>query len=392
MPFTLTAEQERDLREAIVEAFSPGDLAIAVRDHVKEDLHNLTAPGTHQQQAFGLVRACRQRGWLDRLVFGVIAERRDNPKVIDVTRRLGLHPAGPPGGFEKLVGPNVAMVDLHPWLARCSVAASRVCQVRVRGQKEGSGFLVGPDAVLTNHHVVAAALDQPGELSFVFDYARSASGEVHPGVAFAGKQVIAWSPQGPHSQWSEAAAPGEDELDFALVALAEPAGTRGLGGATQGRARGWIDVSPAAHDFAGSRGLAILQHPLGEPGQLAVVGRYEQDRRTVGGRLLDQSVDISLRTDVNALRGLVEDKHGRFLPHPAGEHHLLLVPTRQSGEMPFRLRRLDSELLQPRAHLGYLSAPADQTAAQEIPRADDRDVLAQRGVQEGRVGVPLGRD
>jgi V8-like Glu-specific endopeptidase len=270
MAFSLSAEQERDLRAAIVDAFSPGDLGIAVRDHVKDDLHNLTAPGTHQQQAFGLVQACRQRGWLDRLVFGVIAERRDNPKVIDVTRRLGLHPAGPPGGFEKLVGPNVALVDLHPWLARCSVAASRVCQVRVRGQKEGSGFLVGPDTVLTNHHVVASAIDQPDELSFVFDHARAASGEVHPGVAFAGKQVISWSPQGPHSQWSESAVPGEDELDFALVALTEPAGTRGLGGATQGRARGWIDVSPAAHDFAGSRGLAILQHPLGDPVKLAL--------------------------------------------------------------------------------------------------------------------------
>lgn len=272
MAFTLTAEQERDLREAIVAAFSPGDLAIAVRDHVGEDLHNLAAPGPHRHQAFGLVQACRQRGWLDRLLFGVVAERRDNPKVIDLARRLGLHPAGEPGGFEKLVGPNVALVDLHPWLARCSAAAARVCQVRVRGQKEGTGFLVGPDAVLTNHHVVAGALDQPGELSFVFDYARAASGEVYPGVAFAGKQVIAWSPQGPDGQWSDpvAAAPGEDELDFALIALSEPAGARGLGGATQGQPRGWLDVSPAVHDFAGARGLAILSHPLGDPVKLAL--------------------------------------------------------------------------------------------------------------------------
>ena len=272
MPFTLPPEQERDLREAIVDAFSPGDLAIAVRDHVRDDLHNLTASGTHAQQVFGLVQACRQRGWLDRLVFGVIAERRENPKVIDLARRLGLHPAGQPGGLEKLVGPNLALVDLHPWLARCSAAASWVCQVRVHGQKAGSGFLVGPDAVLTNHHVVATALDQPAELSFVFDYARAASGAIHPGVAFAGRQLLAWSPNRPDSQWSDPASaePGEDELDFALVALTEPAGARGLGGTTQGRSRGWLEVSPVAHDFAGARGLAILQHPLGDPVKLAL--------------------------------------------------------------------------------------------------------------------------
>lgn len=89
--------------------------------------------------------------------------------------------AGAPGRVEKLVGPNTAMVDLHPWLHRCSALASCVCQVRVRGKKEGTGFLVGPDAVLTNHHVVEAALGAPGELAFVFDYARAVTGEVHPG-------------------------------------------------------------------------------------------------------------------------------------------------------------------------------------------------------------------
>jgi Trypsin-like peptidase domain/Effector-associated domain 1 len=289
MRVALTAEQERELREVLVEAFAPGDLAIVVRDHVREDLHNLTAPGTHRQQAFGLLQACRQRGWLDRLVFGVLAERGEDPRVIDLARRLGLHPAGPPGGLEKLVGPNLAMVDLHPWLARCSEAAARVCQVRVRGEKAGSGFLVGPDAVLTSYHVIAATLDQPGELAFVFDHARTASGDVHPGVAFAGAQRIAGSPPGSHRQWDEpepaVAELGADELDFALVRLAEPAGALGIGGAAHGRPRGWIALSPAAHDFAAAPGLAILQHPLGDPVKLALdfadQGRPSRDGRRV---------------------------------------------------------------------------------------------------------------
>jgi hypothetical protein len=271
MPVMLTGEQESQLRAAIVAALSPGDLALVVHDHVRDELHNLTGPGTYPQQVFELIGACRQRGWLDRLVLGVIAERGGNPAVIEFARRAGLHPAGPPGGVEKLVGPNIAMVDLQPWLHRCGVLGARVCQVRVSGQR-ATGFLVGPDAVLTNHHVVVDALDNPGALSFVFDHARTISGHVHPGVTFLGKRIIAALRGGPEGQWHDplSAVLGEDELDVALVQLREPAGTCGIGDRSNGRPRGWIEISAAPYDFAGNAGLAILQHPLGEPVKLAL--------------------------------------------------------------------------------------------------------------------------
>jgi trypsin-like peptidase/effector-associated domain 1 (EAD1)-containing protein len=272
MSLALTPEQDRDLREAILDAFSPADLPIAVHDHVEVHLHNLVAPGPFPAQVFELIAACRRRGWLDRLVFGVIAERGDNPKVIDLARRLGVHPAGAPGGFEKLVGANRTLVDPLPWLSRCGAAAARVCQVRWNGQKQGSGFLVGPDAVLTCHHVVAGALDNPGELAFVFDYARTATGDIDDGMTFAGKQVLAWSATGPKSQFDEspAALPGEGELDMALVQLTRPAGKLGFGDTSKGRTRGWIAVPAAAYDFASHAGLAILQHPYGHPVKLGL--------------------------------------------------------------------------------------------------------------------------
>jgi S1-C subfamily serine protease len=272
MPFTLTSAQQRELREVIIDAYSPGDLAILARDHLGQPLHNLVASGTYRQQVFELVEACRQRGWLARLAFGVITERGENPRVIDFARDAGMHPAGAPGHIEKLVGPNTAFVDVHPWLHRCSLLASRVCQVRVRGKNEGTGFLVGPDTVLTNHHVVADALDAPAELSFVFDYVRGATGDVHPGVAFAAAEVRAASPLGPEAQWDDPVAVvlGDGELDFALIRLAEHVGTRGLADGGGGRPRGWIEFVPTPFDFAGTAGLAILQHPRGDPVKLAL--------------------------------------------------------------------------------------------------------------------------
>jgi hypothetical protein len=59
--------------------------------------------------------------------------------------------------------------------------------------------------------------------------------------------------------------------------------------------------------------------------------------------------------------------------------------------VPLGVRGPHAQPLQPRGHLGDLAAPAQQPVAPELARVDDRDVLAQRRIQERGVGVPLGR-
>lgn len=83
--------------------------------------------------------------------------------------------------------------------------------------------------------------------------------------------MLAASPLGPEGQWDDPVLVtlGE-ELDFALVRLAEPAGSRGLADQGNGRPRGWIEIAPERFDFEATAGLAILQHPRGDPVKLAV--------------------------------------------------------------------------------------------------------------------------
>src|SRR5262249_23926773 len=141
-------------------------------------LDHMSAPGPLPHVVRNAVNFCRRQGSLSRLVFAIAAERPENDDVVRLTQELKLHPAA--GRLEALVSENLAMVDVHVWMQRCAVAAARVCQVLVSGSKQGTGFLVGPDAVLTAYHVVGSAVDRLDTLAFRFDYARTPAGEVHP--------------------------------------------------------------------------------------------------------------------------------------------------------------------------------------------------------------------
>ena len=79
-------------------------------------------------------------------------------------------------GLEKRFGGSFLGSE---WLQRGAELAARVCVVRLNSAPRGTGFLVGPDLVLTCRHVIAPVLDEGRSLSdlrFVFDHARGPDG------------------------------------------------------------------------------------------------------------------------------------------------------------------------------------------------------------------------
>ena len=66
---------------------------------------------------------------------------------------------------------------------------------------------------------------------------------------------------------------GPDELDYALIRLADPVGDLPLGGASadpEAQPRQWIDTNADAPTLAAGNQVFLLQHPKGKPLQLAV--------------------------------------------------------------------------------------------------------------------------
>jgi trypsin-like peptidase/effector-associated domain 1 (EAD1)-containing protein len=167
--------------------------------------------------------------------------------------------------LQKKVVPASQFYDPAAWRAAFAKAESRVCLVNTPNVC-GTGFLVGPDLILTNHHVLKAMLPARGEgarVQVVFDY------KLRPdGSRGSGRLTTL------HADWHLESSPASDvdtmvgtrprdasaqELDFVLARLAAPVG-RDL---IDGGERNWFTVPSAPVDFPPNSPLIILQHPGG---------------------------------------------------------------------------------------------------------------------------------
>lgn len=169
-------------------------------------------------------------------------------------------------GLQRYVRKSLGDVDMLVWIARGLKEARRVCRVEKDRKALGTGFLVGPDLVLTNWHVVKHALpgNDTDDLACRFDFA------VDPGGGTGGGEEIDIAPSGivAFSKCSAAELtpapdvppPSANELDYALLRLSSPAGTR----------RGWMDMKSDAQKPAANAPLLIVQHPAAAPLKLAM--------------------------------------------------------------------------------------------------------------------------
>jgi hypothetical protein len=157
--------------------------------------------------------------------------------------------------------------DPRAFIEALVAAMRRTAMIEVSGRPRGTGFLVGPDLLLTAAHVIEARHWPPDprpQAWAVFDYAYDASrpaGQAETGIRVPVEDFVTASLPtaaevvGSETDWN---AP-PDHLDFALLRLAEP-----VPAGSDGRERGAYLPDATAYDFAASPLLFIVQHPLGE--------------------------------------------------------------------------------------------------------------------------------
>lgn len=158
----------------------------------------------------------------------------------------------------------------------------------------GTGFLVGPDRVLTAYHTVKHHIADgeekappPGKLYAVFDHLEGEQvkdperlPEGAKRVEFAEEWLLAYS-----EDWSEEGVVADPtpaqlaemkrRLDFALIRLKEPVGlhARSFAG---GRRRLWVDLKQASGALRATDRIIIPQHPNGDP-QRIDFGRFKEN-------------------------------------------------------------------------------------------------------------------
>ncbi len=152
------------------------------------------------------------------------------------------------------------------YLAQGLSSARSVCRIVLRRQGRllgyGTGFLVAPGVLMTNHHVLSTVEDVVESVA-QFRYERTIQGAEATPIEFA----LATSP-----------APVFDRrLDFALIAIGGPTSLTGTHTSTVARADGtmledfgWLRLNPQpGKGFIGEY-LTIIQHPNGERKQVCV--------------------------------------------------------------------------------------------------------------------------
>ena len=173
--------------------------------------------------------------------------------------------------------------DIGTWRKRLGEIEGRVCRIEYPlGEAQGTGFLVGPDVVLTNYHViepfiVAGKAADAAAVAVRFDYKVADDGvAVQAGTAYPLAQdwLADFSPYSEQDLSDEPSTdPDPDELDYALLRLDGKPGEEPVGGATRDPnpvPRRWITVPTMEHDFASQPALYVVQHPDGRPMQVAL--------------------------------------------------------------------------------------------------------------------------
>lgn len=317
-----------------------------------------------------------------------------NPESVTLRRLAGANglAASPPPnlGFEALITEENGFHDFTTWSRGLLEIEGRICRVELGERPLGTGFLVGEELVMTNWHVVRTVIATPDTRSHVrlrFDYKRLPSGvTAHSGTVFslADEWLLDYSASPPiaGSDAKDAPAPQLDQLDYAILRVrpdrdGAPVGRSRVGGASARAAcqRGWVRAPLEAHTFEPGQGLMIVQHPSGDPLQLA----FEADAIL---RVNENGTRVRYRTNTlggssgspcfNTRMELVALHHGGDPAHPGYAQFNQGIP----------IARI-CELLRARGHGDVLSAGSAATQG-------DSDSSASTGL--AAVGVASAAD
>jgi hypothetical protein len=150
-----------------------------------------------------------------------------------------------------------------------SLAARRLCLIKVEdgpSKSQGTGFLVGPQTVLTNYHVVADLIDtvtgkardgSAAKISCKFETLTETMGRSY---AVVEDWLIDFSPVDLNPGPPGAPPPAKKHLDYCAIRLH----------GAPGRERGWYDLSSTGALDAETDAFFVFQHPHGVPQRAAV--------------------------------------------------------------------------------------------------------------------------
>ena len=160
-------------------------------------------------------------------------------------------PRQDPNGFERIIGQsNLLSINFLDRGKRAAQAVCRIAMPTPGGIAYGTGFLVGPRLLLTNNHVLASK-DEAAQARAEFGLEHDLDGVLAEPVTFNfDESALFYTSR---------------DLDFTLVAVTPQSTT-----AVPLDRFGWLPLLPLSGKVVDGEAVTIIQHPGGEPKQIAI--------------------------------------------------------------------------------------------------------------------------
>lgn len=166
--------------------------------------------------------------------------------------------------------------DIAIWRQKLGEIEGRVCRIEYPEKvARGTGFLIGPNAVMTSYHVIEG-IAKPEDIRLRFDYKVLDDGvAIGRGLIYnvTRNGVFDSSTYSPEDGKSPSRDPNPDQLDYAILRVDGTPGDSPAGGNTSDPAaipRRWIQPLLSVYDFQTQKALYIVEHPDGKPMQVAI--------------------------------------------------------------------------------------------------------------------------
>lgn len=281
-----TPTENESLKNILKKAFDRPAFEIMLRSRLGYRLEDYVSDTNFDYQLFELLESANMENWNFQLLNASIAARPNNADLSQFTQKTGLLGITETG-LEALVSKS-AFQDATKLLIKLAELFGQVCRIEIGGIPEGTGFLVGPDLLMTNFHVAKKFIEnRPLESQVVarFDFRTTGNGPaVYEGtpVKLAAKNPVVdyktYDPVELNPDFSLNTPIAVDKLDYALLRLettigSEPGGPRFQGmvpqGGEQNQQRGWIKYPDPAPGIKNGAALFIVQHPAARPLEIA---------------------------------------------------------------------------------------------------------------------------
>ncbi|MDF5733494.1 MAG: effector-associated domain EAD1-containing protein [Rhizonema sp. PD38] len=276
--------QHEKLSDALRDAFrTPPRFEQFVTYRFNKNLYDITIAQDLRELAFDLINEADREGWIRTLILGALQSNPGNPKLIafsqdffaDNTSFLDTslpRELSERGSRERIIRETNSFLDVDTWLGKLSKIQAQVCRIEFpKGTAQGTGFLIAPNVVITNFHVMEDVINKKinyGNVVLRFDYKKLRDGTASSEGTEYHLENDWLIDESPYLQDTENRLPTLDELDYTLLRVDGEPGNSTVG-EKGSPVRGWIELPTKPYEFSSNTPLSILQHPKGGPLKLA---------------------------------------------------------------------------------------------------------------------------